>query len=61
MAALMKIMQLSQPLFGTDYPFMTLAEHVKGLEDCGLFTAPELEAMAGSNARALLAISTAIS
>ena len=54
MAALTKIIPLSQIVFGSDYPFMTLAENVKGLEDCGIFTEPELVAIGGANARALL-------
>ena len=54
MAALTKIIPVSHIVYGSDYPFMTLAENVKGLEDCGIFTAPELIAIGGGNARALL-------
>ena len=54
MASLMEIIPLSQVVFGTDYPFMTLAENVAGLEDCGIFTSSQLVAIGRSNALALI-------
>lgn len=54
MAALTKVVPLSQILFGTDYPARTLAEHVKGLKECGVFNAEELHRIDRENAVALL-------
>ena len=38
MSALTKAVPTSQILFGTDYPARTLAEHVRGLKECGVVT-----------------------
>jgi 6-methylsalicylate decarboxylase len=54
MAALKKAVPLSQIVFGTDYPFRTAVEHVKGLKDCGVFNARELQAIHRDNALRLL-------
>jgi predicted TIM-barrel fold metal-dependent hydrolase len=54
MLGLKKLVPLSQILFGTDYPFRTTEEHVKGLRDCGVFTAKELQAIERDNALRLL-------
>ena len=53
MAALMKVVAISQVLFGTDYPFRTAADHVAGLAECG-FTDAELAAIAHGNAATIL-------
>ena len=45
MSALSKVVPVSQIVFGTDYPFRTAAEHVKGLKECGVFSPKELEAI----------------
>ncbi len=55
MAALRKVVPLSQIVFGTDYPFRTSADHVKGLKECGVFTATELRAIEQDNPGRLLA------
>jgi predicted TIM-barrel fold metal-dependent hydrolase len=54
MSALRKVVNLSQIVFGTDYPYRTCTEHVKGLKECGQFTAKELLAVDRTNALALL-------
>jgi len=45
MSALSKVVPISQIVFGTDYPFRTAAEHVKGLQDCGVFGPADLQAI----------------
>jgi predicted TIM-barrel fold metal-dependent hydrolase len=45
MSALTKVVPISQIVFGTDYPFRTAAEHVKGLKECGVFSAKEIQAI----------------
>jgi predicted TIM-barrel fold metal-dependent hydrolase len=45
MSALSKVVPVSQIVFGTDFPFRTAAEHVKGLQECGVFTDRELQAI----------------
>ena len=52
MAGLTKLVPISQIVFGTDYPFRTAAEHVKGLE--GIFGADGLEAIGRRNAERIL-------
>ncbi|HUA54256.1 MAG TPA: amidohydrolase family protein [Candidatus Sulfotelmatobacter sp.] len=54
MLALKKLVPLSQILFGTDFPFRTTEEHVKGLRASGVFTARELQAIERDNALKLL-------
>lgn len=41
-------------VFGSDFPYRTAAEHVKGLENCGVFSATALNAVARTNLAALL-------
>jgi 6-methylsalicylate decarboxylase len=53
MASLTKLVQVSQVVFGTDYPFRTALDHVSGLDDCG-FSAAELDSIAHRNAARLL-------
>ena len=52
MAALTKLVPISQIVFGTDYPFRTAAEHVKGL--AGVFDGEDLEAIGRGNALRIL-------
>jgi predicted TIM-barrel fold metal-dependent hydrolase len=54
MAALKKVIDPSHIVFGTDYPYTTMADHVKGLRECGVFTADELRAIDRDNAIRLL-------
>ena len=53
MASLMKLVEISQVLFGTDFPFRSAADHVSGLGECG-FTPEELSAIEHGNAARLL-------
>ena len=52
MAALSRMVATSQILFGTDYPYRTSEEHVKGL--AGIFTPPELKLIERDNALRIL-------
>jgi 6-methylsalicylate decarboxylase len=54
MSALLKVVPISQILFGTDFPFRTAADHVKGLKECGLFSAKNLREIGRENAVSLL-------
>ena len=52
-ASLMKLVRISQVLFGTDFPYATAADHLRGLAECG-FNAAELRAIEYENAMTLL-------
>jgi predicted TIM-barrel fold metal-dependent hydrolase len=54
MGALKKLIPASHILFGTDYPFRTATEHVKGLQEAKIFTAKELHGIDRGNATALM-------
>lgn len=41
-------------LFGSDFPYRSAAEHVEGLEICGVFNSAQLDAIARGNVAALL-------
>ncbi len=51
---LKKLVPLSQIVFGSDYPFRTIEEHVKGLRESGVFNTSELRAVERDNALHLL-------
>lgn len=53
LASLMRLVPVSQVLFGTDFPYRTAADHVKGLADFG-FSASELRAIDRDNAVRLM-------
>ena len=53
LASLTKLIPISQIVFGTDYPYRTAADHVKGLTDFG-FSATDLMAIDRGNALRLL-------
>jgi predicted TIM-barrel fold metal-dependent hydrolase len=54
MSALSKVVPVSQIVFGTDFPFRTASDHVKGLAECGVFSAADLRAIDRDNALAIL-------
>src|SRR5260370_33721564 len=54
MAALLKVVPVSQIVFGTDYPFRTAADHVTGLQECGMFHENNLRDIRRENAVQLL-------
>jgi predicted TIM-barrel fold metal-dependent hydrolase len=54
MSALRKVVPVSQIVFGTDYPFRTSLDHVKGLKECGVFSAQDIRAIEHENAMKLL-------
>ena len=53
LASLTKLIPVSQIVFGTDFPYRTAAEHVKGLTDYG-FSASDLRSIDRDNAVRLL-------
>ena len=53
LASLTKLIPVSQIVFGTDFPYRTAAEHVKGLTDYG-FSASDLQSIDRDNALRLL-------
>jgi len=53
LSSLLKLVPLSQVVFGTDFPFRASADHVKGLTDYG-FSASDLRAIDRDNALKLL-------
>jgi predicted TIM-barrel fold metal-dependent hydrolase len=55
MAALRQLVDASQILFGTDFPWGRAAFHAGGLDDCG-FTADELRQICRGNAAKLLGL-----
>jgi predicted TIM-barrel fold metal-dependent hydrolase len=54
MSALTAIIPTSQIVFGTDFPYRTSIDHVKGLRDCGLFSEAQLADIERNNALKLL-------
>jgi 6-methylsalicylate decarboxylase len=54
MSALAAIIPASQIVFGTDFPFRTSIEHVKGLREAGVFTNAQLLDIERGNALKLL-------
>ena len=54
MSALRKVVPISQIVFGTDYPFRTSVDHVKGLKECGVFNPRELRAIEHENTLRML-------
>ena len=53
MEPLVKLVSAKQILFGTDFPFRTAADHVKGLSTCS-FSATDLAAIYRENALQLM-------
>ncbi|MFC5497423.1 amidohydrolase family protein [Caenimonas terrae] len=54
MSALTKVVPVSQIVLGTDFPYRTAIDHVKGLRDCGVFDAADLRRIERDNALGLL-------
>jgi 6-methylsalicylate decarboxylase len=54
MSALTAIIPASQILFGTDYPYRTSIDHVRGLREAGLFSDQQLADIERGNALRLL-------
>ncbi len=54
MSALSAIIPVSQILFGTDFPYRTSIDHVKGLREAGVFTDVQLMDIERGNALKLL-------
>jgi predicted TIM-barrel fold metal-dependent hydrolase len=52
MAALTKVVPISQIVFGTDFPFRSSADHVDGLRQ--VFDEADFRKIGSDNARALL-------
>ena len=55
MSALTKVVPVGQIVFGTDFPYRTGLDHVKGLRDCGVFSDADLRMIERETPRALLA------
>jgi 6-methylsalicylate decarboxylase len=53
LASLLKLVSVSQVVFGTDFPYRTAADHVKGLTSYG-FSAADLQAIDRDNAVRLM-------
>ena len=53
LASLTTLIPISQIVFGTDYPYRTAADHVKGLQSFG-FSAADLQAIDRDNAVKLI-------
>ena len=54
MQGLKRIVSASQIVFGTDFPWLTSAHHVKGITGSGVFSEAELRAIDGGNAVKIL-------
>jgi 6-methylsalicylate decarboxylase len=54
MSTLKQIVPVSHILFGTDYPFAQVANEARGLRECGVFSAEELQAISRNNALTLI-------
>jgi predicted TIM-barrel fold metal-dependent hydrolase len=54
MSALAAIIPPSQIVFGTDFPYRTGIDHVKGLREAGVFTEEQVAAIERGNALKLL-------
>ncbi len=54
MSALSKLVPISQILFGTDFPYRTAADQLKGLQECGVFSTADLKRIDSENALAIL-------
>jgi 6-methylsalicylate decarboxylase len=53
-SALKQVVPVSHILFGTDYPFARVADEARGLQNCGVFDAAELQGVSRDNTIALI-------
>ena len=53
MSALTKVVPVSQIVFGTDYPYGTMAAEVQGLKECGALSATDLQKIDRENSLVL--------
>jgi hypothetical protein len=49
LGALRKVVPATQILFGTDFPYTSIQQHVTGLRECGVFNSEELRAIEYEN------------
>ena len=54
MSALTKVVPVQQIVFGTDFPYRTGLDHVKGLRACGVFSEADLRLIERETSRSLL-------
>lgn len=54
LSALKEVIPVSNILFGTDFPFLTAAHHVKGIKEANVFTPEEIRAIDRDNAVRLM-------
>jgi predicted TIM-barrel fold metal-dependent hydrolase len=54
MTALKRVVGISQIVFGTDFPYSNMSDHVKGLAECGAFNAQELQMIYRNNVAKML-------
>jgi 6-methylsalicylate decarboxylase len=54
MTALKQVAGMDRIVFGTDYPYSTMVDHVEGLARCGSFDAQELERLYRGNSERFL-------
>jgi predicted TIM-barrel fold metal-dependent hydrolase len=54
MSALSALIPVSQIMFGTDFPYRTSIDHVKGLREAGVFSDAEIMEIERGNALKLL-------
>jgi 6-methylsalicylate decarboxylase len=54
MSALSALIPVSQIVFGTDFPYRTSSDHVKGLRDAGVFTEAQIMEIERGNALKLM-------
>jgi predicted TIM-barrel fold metal-dependent hydrolase len=54
MGPLTRLVSNSQICFGTDFPYRPIADNVRGLAKCGLFSPRDLEQVERTNASRLL-------
>jgi predicted TIM-barrel fold metal-dependent hydrolase len=54
MAALKQVVGINQMVFGTDFPYSNMVDHVEGLANCGVFNEQELTQLYHTNAERMM-------